>query len=151
MSELTDIKGRPEIEQLVNRFYESVGEDDLLGFIFNDVAKTNWETHLPKMYSFWEKVLFRTGDYKGNPLGVHAKLTPLTTMGREQFDRWIKLFNATVDTHYAGENADHIKNCATDMANVIHGKINHIPDPRFDAANLTVEQRARYAEYRNTP
>ena len=146
---LPDLNGRPEIELLVNTFYERVRSDDLLGFIFNDVAQTNWAAHLPKMYSFWETVIFRSGGYTGNPLAAHAKLTPLTQMGKPQFDRWLKLFKGTVDDLFAGEHAEHIKSCATDMANVIHGKINAIPDPRFDPANLTPEQRARYEAYKD--
>ena len=45
-----DLMGRPEIELLVNTFYERVQQDELLGFIFTDVAKTNWATHLPKNF-----------------------------------------------------------------------------------------------------
>jgi hypothetical protein len=36
------------------------------------------------------------------------------------------------------------------MANVIYSKINAVPDPRFDPANLTPEQRERYARYKAT-
>ena len=146
--ELSDLTGRADIERLVNAFYDRVRQDDLLGFIFNDIAKTDWSTHLPKMYAFWETVMFRSGGYSGNPLAAHARLTPLTMMGRDQFDRWLTLFKATVDALFAGENAEHIKRCAEDMANVIHGRINQVPDPRFDPANLTPEQRARYAQYK---
>jgi len=145
---LPDLKGRPEIEQLVNRFYERIREDDLLGFIFSDIARVDWTTHLPRMYAFWETVLFRSGGYTGNPLAAHAKLTPLTRMGRPQFDRWLSLFRSTVDELFAGEHAEHIKNCAADMANVIHSRINHVADPRADPASLTPEQRDRYRAYR---
>lgn len=140
--------GRSEIEQLVNAFYQRVRHDELLGFIFDDVAQTNWSTHLPKMYTFWETVLFRTGGYTGNPVAAHAKLMPFTQMGRPQFDRWLELFQSTVDDLFEGPNADHIKNCAADMANVIYARINQVADPRFDPANLTPEQRARYAAYK---
>lgn len=143
-----DIAGRAEIETLVNTFYDRVRGDEVLGFIFNEVAHTNWIAHLPKMYAFWETVLFRSGGYTGNPLAAHAKLVPLTTMGREQFDRWLMLFRGTVDDLFAGEKAEHIKNCAEDMANVIHARINNVPDARFDPANLTAEQRERYARYK---
>ena len=143
-----DIAGRAEIETLVNTFYDRVRGDEVLGFIFNEVAQTNWTTHLPKMYDFWETVLFRSGGYTGNPLAAHAKLVPLTDMGREQFDRWLTLFRGTVDDLFAGEKAEHIKNCAEDMANVIHARINNVPDARFDPANLTPEQRERYARYK---
>lgn len=144
----TDIQSRAEIETLVNAFYERVRGDELLGFIFDRVAQTNWTTHLPKMYAFWETVLFRSGGYTGNPLAAHAKLVPQTAMGREQFDRWLMLFRATVDDLFAGEHAEHIKNCAADMANVIHARINQVADPRFDPASLTPEQRERYARYK---
>lgn len=143
-----DIAGRAEIETLVNTFYDRVRGDEVLGFIFNEVAQTNWIAHLPKMYAFWETVLFRSGGYTGNPLAAHARLVPLTTMGREQFDRWLMLFRGTVDDLFAGEKAEHIKNCAEDMANVIHARINNVPDARFDPANLTAEQRERYARYK---
>lgn len=143
-----DINGRPEIEMLVNAFYERVRKDELLGFIFDELARTNWEMHLPKMYAFWETVMFRSGGFTGNPIMAHAKLLSQTTMGREQFDRWLLLFRSTVDELYSGENADHIKSCAHDMANVIYSKINGVPDPRFDPANLTSEQRERYARYK---
>ena len=146
-----DISGRAEIETLVNTFYERVRIDELLGFIFDEVAHTNWTTHLPKMYSFWETVLFRSGGYTGNPLAAHAKLVPLTEMGRPQFDRWLTVFRATVDDLFAGEKADHIKSCADDMANVIYARINGVADPRFDPANLTPEQRERYARYKEQP
>ena len=143
-----DIRGRAEIETLVNTFYDRVRGDEVLGFIFDQVAQTNWETHLPKMYAFWETVLFRSGGYLGNPIAAHAKLLPQTAMGRAQFEHWLLLFKGTVDDLFAGEKATHIKGCAEDMANVIYSKINAVPDPRFDPANLTPEQRERYARYK---
>jgi hemoglobin len=143
-----DIEGRPEIIQLVDHFYQRVRADDTLGFIFNDVVAVVWETHLPKMYAFWQTVLFRDGGYKGDPIAAHAKILAKTPIGKEQFDRWLTLFEGSVDELFDGPNAGHIKRCAQDMANVINGKINNIPDPRFDPANLTPEQRARYATYK---
>ncbi len=142
-----DIQGRVEIETLVNAFYERVRNDALLGFIFEEVAQTNWEAHLPKMYAFWETVLFRSGGFTGSPIAAHARLVPLTPMGRPQFERWLVLFRATVDDLFAGERAEHIKRCAEDMANVIHARINQVPDARFDPAHLTPEQRERYTRY----
>jgi hemoglobin len=143
-----DITGRADIECLVNTFYDKIRKDDLLGFIFNDVAKTDWAAHLPKMYAFWETMLFRTGGFVGNPLAAHARLVPLTAMGRPQFDRWLAVFTATVDELFAGEKAEHIKNAAADMANVIHAKINGVEQARYDYSKLTPEQRARYASYK---
>jgi hemoglobin len=148
---LPELAGRPEIEKLVNTFYDRVRGDELLGFIFEDVARTDWAVHLPKMVAFWETVVFGTGGFSGNPLAAHAKLVPLTAMGRAQFDRWLEVFKATVDSLFAGENAEHIKRCAADMANVIHAKINGMEQARYDFSKLTPEQRERYARYKAGP
>lgn len=127
----TDINGRPEIERLVDRFYEKVRKDDLLGFIFDDVAKVDWSEHLPKLYAFWQTVLFGNGGFRGNPLAAHLKLVTETEMDWPRFQRWVGLFHQTVDEMFAGENADHIKRAADDMAHVIHSRINNVPDARF--------------------
>ena len=110
----------------------------------------NWETHLPKMYDFWDTVMFRSGTFRGDPIAAHAKLIPKTDMGRERFDHWLTLFRRTVAELFEGEKAGHIVRCAEDMANVIFSKINGVPDPRFDPANLSDEQRARYAAYKES-
>ena len=146
----TDIQGRDEIVLLVDSFYDRVRADDVIGPIFNDVVELDWSAHLPKMYAFWQTVLFRDGGFRGDPIGKHARLVPMTDMGRDKFDRWLELFSATVDDLFEGENAEHIKRCAADMANVIHSKINGVADPRVDPSKLTDEQRARYAKYRGS-
>ena len=148
MSEKPDITGRPEIESLVNRFYEKVRADDLIGPVFNDIAKVDWDTHLPRLYAFWQTVLFGDGGFRGSPLGIHFKLVGETAMDWPRFERWLSLFEETVDELFAGEKADHIKRIANDMAHVIYSRINNVPDPRFDPENLTPEQKARYARYR---
>ncbi len=145
---LPDITSRTDIETLVNAFYQRVRGDSELGPIFDQVAQVNWETHLPKMYAFWETVLFGAGTFRGNPIAAHMKLIPFTDMGKDRFDRWLTMFRATVGALFAGTNAAHIQRAAEDMANVIFSKIHGVPDPRFDPANLTPEQRARYAAYR---
>ncbi|MBX3740064.1 MAG: group III truncated hemoglobin [Akkermansiaceae bacterium] len=123
----SDIRGREDIELLVDRFYASVRRDATLGPVFDDIAKVNWEEHLPKLCDFWETVLFRTGGYRGNPLAVHRHLAGRTPMDRAMFDRWLHLFTTTVDQWFEGENAGHIKRVAADMANVIHSRLHGLP------------------------
>lgn len=124
----SDIASRASIVALVDAFYEKIQRDDLLGFIFSEIAAVDWSHHLPKMYDFWESVVFRKGSYQGNPLAIHAALTSRTPMGREQFERWVTLFHATVDEHFTGPQADFIKKAASDIAAVLHRRINHLPD-----------------------
>ena len=49
---LPDLLDRSGIELLVNSFYDTVREDQTLGFIFDKIAGVDWSVHLPKMYSF---------------------------------------------------------------------------------------------------
>lgn len=143
-----DLLGRPDIIRLVDAFYLKVRADAPLGHVFDGVAKVQWDTHLPKLYDFWDTVMFRAGTFHGDPLGAHARLLAETELGWPLFERWLALFRETVDDLFAGENAGHIVRCAEDMARVIHSKIHSIPNPRFDPARLTPEQKARYASYR---
>lgn len=150
MNEKPDILGRPDIVRLVDAFYFKVRADEPLGHIFDGVAKVNWEAHLPKLYDFWDTVLFRAGTFRGNPIAAHMKLAQEADLSWPMFERWLELFRTTVDEWFVGENADHIVRCADDMARVIHSKIHGVANPRFDPATLSPEQRARYASYRES-
>lgn len=112
----TDIKNRNDIEKLVNAFYDKVKVDETIGFLFNDVAKVNWETHLPKMYDFWENILFFTANYDGNPMARHKELHQKSTMNPTHFGHWNKLFIETVDKLFAGPKAELIKNRALNIS-----------------------------------
>jgi len=145
---LPDLAGRADIIRLVDRFYDRVRADAALGPIFDGVARVDWEKHLPKLYDFWDTVLFRANSFRGNLIGAHSKLIPAAGMGRDLFEHWLALFRETVAANFDGPNAGHIVRCAEDIANVLYSKIHKVPDPRFDPATLTPEQRARYAAYR---
>jgi hemoglobin len=114
-----DIQGRADIERLVNAFYARVQQDDLIGPIFTDVARVNWAAHLPRMYDFWQSVLFGTPGFKGNPLVVHRTLARLTPLTAEAFDRWVALFQATVDDLFAGPMADEARRRAAAIAGTL--------------------------------
>ena len=89
---LPDLTSRADIIRLVDAFYDRIRRDEKLGPIFNDIAQVNWETHLPKMYDFWDTVLFRAGTFRGNPLAAHAKLVSTADMSKASFDHWLDLF-----------------------------------------------------------
>ena len=112
----TDIRNRKDIEKLVNAFYDKVKNDEAIGYLFTDVAHVNWELHWPKMYDFWENILFYTGNYDGNPMARHKELHDKSTMTKAHFQHWIDLFNKTVNYHFEGPKAEEIKNRAMNIA-----------------------------------
>lgn len=119
MRTTSDITTRADIVRMVNTFYDVVREDDILGPIFDDVAQVDWEAHLPKMYDFWEAILFGRPTFKGNPLAMHLALSRLTPLTDREFDRWIALFHATVEGLFEGGAADMAKLRASRIASTM--------------------------------
>ncbi|HMP31292.1 MAG TPA: group III truncated hemoglobin [Saprospiraceae bacterium] len=120
---MRDIEEKKDIILLIDRFYDKVKEDQVIGYFFNDVAKVNWETHLPKMYEFWSKVVFSTGDYNGNPMSVHQAVHHQSTMTEDHFKHWVNLFHDTVDELFTGENAQLIKSRSATIAAIMVSKV----------------------------
>jgi hemoglobin len=118
-SAITDIASRADVERFVNDFYERVRGDDLLGPIFNDVARTDWVRHLPTMYDFWEGVLFGVAGFRGNPLAVHRELARRVALGDREFGRWLDLFHKSVDSLFSGPCAEDAKARALRIAAVM--------------------------------
>ncbi|MFN8274612.1 MAG: group III truncated hemoglobin [Flavobacteriaceae bacterium] len=111
-----DIQNRKDIETLVNAFYDKVKTDAVIGYLFNEVAQVNWQTHLPKMYDFWQNILFFTGNYDGNPMAKHKELHLKSSMNPSHFAHWNKLFTETVDQFFQGPKAEEIKNRALNIS-----------------------------------
>ena len=118
-----DIESKKEIELLVDTFYSKVKTDELIGYIFTDIAKVNWEKHLPVMYSFFENMLFYTGSYTGNPMELHKHINRLYPLTAEHFVRWNLLFNNTVDELFNGDKAELAKQRAKSISAVMQIKI----------------------------
>lgn len=117
------LETRKDIELLVNRFYDKVAQDEVIGFFFNDVAKVNWEKHLPKMYSFWETLLFGQISYKGNPMAMHFPINEKVAIEKHHFEHWIKLWTETVEENFVGEMAENAVYKATNIANLMSHKM----------------------------
>lgn len=105
-----DISNSEDIKLLINTFYEKVQRDDVIGYIFNDIARVNWSAHLPVMYAFWDFLLLGNADaYRGNPIQKHFDLHAKHPLKAAHFDRWLALFQSTVDELFEGSNADNAK------------------------------------------
>jgi hemoglobin len=121
-----DIQDRIDIEILVNTFYDRVKDNHLLGRVFDDVMKVDWNKHLPKMYDFWENIVFQTGNYKGRPFLPHLEVNAKETLTSNHFDQWLQLFNKTIDDLYEGPIANELKIKSQNIKEVWNYKMTYI-------------------------
>jgi len=85
------------IRELVYAFYDRVRADDVLGPVFDAVLAGRWDTHLPKMCTFWGSLVLGDKRYRGNVQQAHQ---PLEGIEPRHFSRWLRLFLDTVCTRY---------------------------------------------------
>ncbi len=118
-----DIESREDVILFVNEFYNLVQTDDVIGHIFTDIAHVDWDKHLPKMYDFWETVLFGKAAFKGNPMEVHFLLNRKFPLEPAHFTRWKDIFKKTIDNLFTGEQAEETKKKAESIAGLMEFKI----------------------------
>lgn len=123
---MKDITCRLDIEFLVNTFYDKIKQDSEIGFFFTEIATINFDTHLPKMYDFWESVIFKKGIYNGNPMLSHLLLHQKEKLQIDHFDRWLFLWEETLTNNYLGENTREALQRAQQIASLIQFKLSQV-------------------------
>ena len=113
---MNDISSKDDITKLVLTFYEKVKKDDELSPFFKDL---DFEVHMPKMIHFWSFALLNEPGYTTNVVEKHVHM-PLKDV---QFERWLNLFNETIDEHFSGEIASQAKQRAQLIGWTIKSKI----------------------------
>ena len=100
------------IARLIETFYARARDDGLLGPIFAaNVA--DWTPHLARMKDFWASVVLESGRFRGNPMLKHIAIGGLNST---HFDRWLGLWNETVDEVVPTEAAALFRSAAQRIA-----------------------------------
>jgi hemoglobin len=123
---MTDIQDRADVETLVNTFYGKAKIDPILLPVFSKLSDEDWSRHLPRMYAFWDNWLFQTGEYRGGMMMVHLEVNERTPLHDPMFERWLEIFNETVDSLFVGERADFVKEKAELNRHIMGSKISFI-------------------------
>lgn len=89
-----------DLARLVDRFYDKVQRDPVLGPVFNP-AVHDWDAHKATLVDFWTSVVLRAGRYRGNPMAAHR---PHPIEARH-FDHWLSLWRETALEETGTENA----------------------------------------------
>jgi hemoglobin len=111
-----DLDSREHIGMFVDRFYQRLLADDQLAPIFVDVAEIDLDVHLPHIKDYWCKLLLGEKGYSRHTMNIHRELHGKRPLRKEDFDRWLAFFIATVDDHFAGERAERAKQVAASIA-----------------------------------
>ena len=113
-----DLDSPDEIAEMVRRFYQDVAQDELLGPLFNDIARVDWSEHLPKLTAFWCRALLGIEGYQGNPFRAHSQVHGQSPFTIAHFERWLQLFGETVELGWEGPNATRALDLARNVARV---------------------------------
>jgi len=114
-SQNNDILTEADVGNLVNAFYEKIRQDELLADVFNDIIQDNWPAHLSRMTDFWTTILLYTRKYKDDPMPKHLPLP----VDKKHFERWLMLFNQTIDELFTGQIAENAKKRANSIAAIM--------------------------------
>jgi len=120
---MRDIENSADVQLLVDRFYEKVLKDDIIGVFFTETVQLDWQTHIPTMYNFWETILLSSNNYHGNPMAKHKELNKKKKLEPEHFKRWLALWKETVNSLFDGEKATMAINKSEQIGQIMQLKI----------------------------
>ena len=111
-----DLDSRENIEAFVDLFYRRILEDEQLAPIFLDVAVIDLAVHLPHIKNYLCKLLLGEKNYQRHTMNIHRQLHGKQPLQAGDFQRWLALFNATLDEGFAGERAERARQVAASIA-----------------------------------
>src|SRR5262245_4059316 len=113
-----DLDSRERIERFVRDFYRDVAQDDLLGPIFA-VARVDWPAHIQTLTDFWAWQLLGERGYEGIPLRAHEAVHARSPLRTRHFERWLAIFDETLDAEYRGPLTELAKRRARRVARAL--------------------------------
>lgn len=117
-----DIATRSDVHDLVVHFYREIVFDDLMNPLFDEVAQTDWATHIPKLIDYWCRVLLSEPGYDGVIVAAHREVHGMEPAGAfriEHFEQWFALWRASVDARWAGPVAEQAKSHAARIGSTL--------------------------------
>jgi hemoglobin len=130
-----DINNRSDVEKFVNAFFKRLMNDDEFNYIFSVISGVEILSHLDAQYNFWESAIFQNKKYKEDVLHIHLELHLKYKLNQDHFNKWLILFNETVDALFYGKNASKAKEKALSVLSVIKMKIDNLEKRRLEINN----------------
>lgn len=128
---MSDITNREDVEILVKKFYDKLLTDDVVGHVFHQTIAAQIEQHLDVIVQFWCSVLLGEQSYKGNVMVKHIELNKQVKLEAHHFERWVTLWDTTIQELHMGKTADEAKRRATMMKELMLFKIRKSEEDGF--------------------
>ncbi|MGE0072965.1 MAG: group III truncated hemoglobin [Thiomonas sp.] len=106
------------LRRLVESFYAQARLDPDLGPIFA-AHVVDWSAHYAVMVDFWASVALLAGRYHRNALRAHKPLG----LRSEHFDRWLMLFDATLQQPVTPQARKHLLDIARRIAGTLRQRL----------------------------
>lgn len=90
------------IDAFVDAFYDRVLVDPLLAPLFIEVARIELSEHLPRIKAYWRKMLLGDSDYRRHMMRQHREVNAQRKFSDEHYQRWLYLFEQTLQKHPLG-------------------------------------------------
>lgn len=120
---MRDIETKEDLAFLMEAFYTKMLTDEVVGYIFTDVAQLDLKSHLPSLTNFWENMLLNGNGYKKDVMNIHLQLYQKEKLKPEHFERWLQLLSETVNERFLGETANKMLKNAGNIAKMMQIKI----------------------------
>jgi hemoglobin len=132
-----DIATRDDVLRLVRAFYREAAVDDVLAPVFHAVH-LDWSDHIPRIADFWCWQLLGDRDHDRHTLAAHRPAHEQVPFTAAHYERWLAIFDSTVDDLFAGPVADLAKHRAHTIARGMQRYLSGPPalDPRAPGAHL---------------
>ncbi len=119
LSPRADITRRADVHELVVVFYREIVFDDVLCPVFEEVAEVDWARHIPRLIDYWCRQLLHEPTYTGSLFPPHRAVHERSAFQAEHFDRWFRLWVATIDSRWSGPVAEQAKSHAAKMGKLL--------------------------------
>ena len=112
-----DLDDREEIAEFVTRFYRDIAQDARFHHWFETIAHVDWHAHTGDLTDFWVGVLLSEPHTSADEvIEGHRWLHETDPFDGELFERWLSIFDVTLDAGWSGPLAETARHRAHGIA-----------------------------------
>jgi hemoglobin len=98
-----DLDDRIEIAEFVTRFYREIAQDERFHRYFHTLAGVDWHAHTLELTDFWAGLLLGEPHQSADDvIESHRWLHDAESFDEALFDRWLEIFDTTLDGGWVG-------------------------------------------------